>query len=227
MKIVQAQTHDSRAVELQTVVRAERDGLPFLRVRDDAGRQRLIVLERDDERAWLGRGSGCEVRLDWDETVSRVHAELARAGTGWAIVDDGLSQNGTFVGGERVIGRRLLHDGDVVRAGGSTLTYHAPATSAARTARADDAVAMSDLTPAQRRVLAALCRPLVTGQGSAPASNRAIADELVITVATVKMHVRALFERFGVEAGLAQNQKRARLAELAVRAGLVSDRDAR
>ena len=43
-----------------------------------------------------------EVALDWDSEVSRVHAALERAGEEWTLVDDGLSHNGTYVGGERV-----------------------------------------------------------------------------------------------------------------------------
>jgi DNA-binding NarL/FixJ family response regulator len=71
------------------------------------------------------------------------------------------------------------------------------------------------VTPAQRRVLAALCRPL-TGPGyAAPAANQQIADELVISVDTVKRTLSALFERFGLEQ-LPQNQKRAALAARAL-----------
>ena len=67
------------------------------------------------------------------------------------------------------------------------------------------------LTPAQRRVLAALCRPLDGPGYAAPASNQQIADELFVTVDTVKRTLTALFELFGLEA-LPQNQKRAALA---------------
>ena len=60
-------------------------------------------------------------------------------------------------------------------------------------------------------MLAALCRPL-DGRGyAAPASNQQIADELVLSVETVKGTLTALFERFGLEE-LPQNQKRAALA---------------
>lgn len=73
----------------------------------------------------------------------------------------------------------------------------------------------------QRKVLVALCRPLSAGESPAvPATNRAIAEELVLSVEAVKTHMRALFARFGVEE-LAQNKKRARVVELAAQAGLV------
>ena len=36
--------------------------------------------------------------------MSRVHALLQRVAGAWTILDDGLSRNGTFVNGERVVG---------------------------------------------------------------------------------------------------------------------------
>uniref|UniRef100_UPI0032998714 LuxR C-terminal-related transcriptional regulator n=1 Tax=Salmonella enterica TaxID=28901 RepID=UPI0032998714 len=56
------------------------------------------------------------------------------------------------------------------------------------------------------------------------ATNREIAAELHLTVDAVKAHMRNLFERFGV-AELPQNRKRVRLAELALRSGVVTPRD--
>ena len=54
-----------------------------------------------------------------------------------------------------------------------------------------------------------------------PASNRQIADELIIGVETVKTHMRALFDAFDLGA-LPQHQKRAALAQRALETGLVS-----
>ena len=68
------------------------------------------------------------------------------------------------------------------------------------------------LTAAQRRVLVALCRPLAGPGYAAPASNQQIADELVISVATVKGTLTALFELLRASTTLPQNQKRAALA---------------
>jgi DNA-binding NarL/FixJ family response regulator len=81
------------------------------------------------------------------------------------------------------------------------------------------------LTDTQRRVLIALCRPYQdAGSFATPASNREIAGELFLTVDAVKMHLRSLFARLELT-GLPQNQKRARLAECALRLGLVTQRD--
>jgi DNA-binding NarL/FixJ family response regulator len=57
-----------------------------------------------------------------------------------------------------------------------------------------------------------------------PATNQAIAKEVFLSVHAVKSHLRALFQKFGIES-LQQNQKRARLAALALQSGLVSERD--
>jgi DNA-binding NarL/FixJ family response regulator len=57
-----------------------------------------------------------------------------------------------------------------------------------------------------------------------PAPNRAIAAELHLSVDAVKSQLRTLFERFGLEA-LPQNEKRARLAALALMQGIVTMRD--
>ena len=62
------------------------------------------------------------------------------------------------------------------------------------------------------------------GPYAAPASNREIADELVIGTDAVKGTLRALFALFGVDE-LPQNRKRAALAEAALRSGTVARRD--
>jgi DNA-binding NarL/FixJ family response regulator len=80
------------------------------------------------------------------------------------------------------------------------------------------------LTPVQRQVLVALCRPLKLSAYAAPASNREIAAEVFLSVDAVKAHLRVLFERFGLEE-LPQNQKRARLAAAALVNGVVAERD--
>ena len=80
------------------------------------------------------------------------------------------------------------------------------------------------LTPAQRRVLVALCRPYRDGGFATPASNPDIARELSVSVEAVKTTLKALFELFGIP-DLPQNRKRASLAQQALQSGAVSRRD--
>src|SRR5262245_33202307 len=165
--------------ELRARARAERDGAPFLLYRGAGGEQ--VVVELTAERATIGRRAGNDVALPWDGQVSRVHAELVRMGTDWVLCDEGVSHNGTFVNGERVRGRRRLRGGDAISVGDTLIAFCAPDGRSTATAALDRTPI--ELTAAQQRVLAALCRPL-TGPGyAAPASNQQIADELVISVA--------------------------------------------
>jgi hypothetical protein len=182
---------------------------PFLLFQDADGRD--AVLELDAERIAIGRRASCDLPLPWDAVVSRVHAELLVLGDDWVVCDDGLSHNGTFVNGERVRGRRRLQDGDVLQVGATRLVFCLPGRGSTMTVAAGH-FAAPRVTAAQLRLLIALCRPLLTSQsGAAPASNRAIADELVLSVDTVKGTLSALYELFGVQ-GLPQNAKRAALA---------------
>lgn len=219
---VSAQT----AGELKERMDAERRGEPFIVFRDVAGIQVIVALTPQAERLTLGRDSASDVSLDFDPEVSDLHAELERIGEHWVLVDDGLSRNGTFVNGERVGGRRRLKDGDALRFGSTVVVFRSPATAGrAETAAAKDMPDVQSVTETQRRVLIALCRPYAEGSDFAtPATNRTIADEVYLSVDAVKAHLRTLFDRFEV-GELPQNQKRVRLAELALRSGVVSPRD--
>jgi hypothetical protein len=215
--------------ELQEELAVIRRGMPFLAFRDEFGHRLLFTLSRDGPSLTIGRNEGCDVGLEWDPHVSGLHAELNRLGEQWVLSDDGLSRNGTWVNGEQVNGRRRLRDGDRVRCGRTTLTFRDPNASRRSTAVAPDAQLLKPphLSPAQRRVLDALCRPLANGHAfAAPASNQEIADELVLSVEAVKTHMRALFDRFEL-GSLPHNRKRLRLAELAFERGAVSVTDLR
>ena len=185
---------------------------PFLLYRDGAGGQVVLQLDGELERLTIGRREGSDVALPWDAQVSRLHAELVRMGDDWVLCDDGVSHNGTFVNGERLRGRRRLRGGDAVSVGDTVIAFCEPTGDGSsvptRTVGGFEPVS---LTPAQRRVLAALCRPLDGPGYAAPASNQQIADELVITVDAVKRTLTALFDRFDLQ-DLPQNQKRAALA---------------
>jgi pSer/pThr/pTyr-binding forkhead associated (FHA) protein len=212
--------------ELKARTEAERSGAPFLLYRDGEDKQRLFSFERDVVQASVGRRETADLVLDWDEQVSRLHAQFERVEQDWTVVDDGLSRNGTFVNGERLSGRRRLSDGDSLRFGGTTMIFRSPQLDEqAGTAVASQIPTAVDLSTTQRRVLVALCRPYKDGTAFAsPATNQQVADELFLSVDAVKTHLRVLFAKFGIEQ-LPQNQKRIRLVERAFYAGLITERD--
>jgi pSer/pThr/pTyr-binding forkhead associated (FHA) protein len=213
------------AAELKAQIEAERAGAPFVVYRDDEERQIIFVLV-GRERIALGRSAAASVALSWDDQVSRVHAELRQIGEEWTLIDDGLSLNGSSVNGTVVHGRRRLHDGDTLRLGNTVLLFRDPGEADGRTTtpagREERAVT---LTPTQRRVLIALCRPFKDSTAFvAPATNEQIAAEVFLSVDAVKKHLRALYEKFGV-VSLPQYEKRARLIERAFAGGFVSEHD--
>jgi pSer/pThr/pTyr-binding forkhead associated (FHA) protein len=212
--------------ELKAKIEAQRAGEPFLLYLDADGHQQIFGLSPDAEQITVGRGPGCDLWLDGDSEVSRLHAELQRIGGDWTISDDGLSRNGTHLNGSRITGRRRLVDGDVVRFGRTAATFHQPRPVAlAETDIAAETPDRASLSEAQRRVLVALCRPFKESTSyAAAATNQEIAAELFLSVDAVKTHLRALFAKFGVE-DLPQNQKRLRLVELALRSGTVTLRE--
>jgi DNA-binding CsgD family transcriptional regulator len=216
--------HAASPAELQARLEAERAGSPFLLWREIAG-QRILALGEAD-RITVGRGDQVDIELAADERVSRLHAEIEHIGGVWTVADDGLSRNGSFLNGERVVGRRRLSDGDELRFGDTVVVFRAPApTHGLATAAAPDRMPAAQLTETQRKILVALCRPFrEASRHATPATNQQVAEEVFLSIDAVKGHLRALFEKFGV-GDLPQNQKRARLAELALQTGAISVRD--
>jgi FHA domain-containing protein len=174
----------------------------------------------DSERVTVGTLESNDVVVDADG-VSRVHAVFERFGEAWLIRDLG-SRNGTFVNGGRIISERALHSGDEIILGRLRLLFHAPA-------RGTETAAIAQpppLTPRERDVLLALCRPLLTGDAfTEPASIRAIAAELVVSEAAVKQHLSRLYDKFDV--GAHGERRRVRLANAAVARGAVKLGDLR
>ncbi|MEU6830146.1 FHA domain-containing protein [Nocardia beijingensis] len=187
---------------------------------------REISLDGGASRMTIGRSVAADIIVNSDPTVSRLHAILERVGGCWVIVDDGLSKNGTFVNGERVGGRRKLGSGDTIRVGRSVFVFRADESVDGEMTLAHSPLpTRSSLTPAQYVVLEALCRPYDARDAySYPASNRQIADDLCLSLSTVKTHMRALFRIFQVEA-LPPNQKRLFLVERAIEFGIVADQE--
>ena len=205
--------------ELAQRLAAERRGTPLLVYLDGEGRQRIFELGDGARTACIGRDPEAEVPLTWDTEVSRAHAIVERFAGCWTLVDDGLSRNGTFLGGQRLRGRRRLRDGDAITIGRTTLVF-VGAAGEGGTTQTTRYGGPPPLSPAQRRVLAALCAPVRDHRFAAPASNREIAETLVLSVDTIKSHLQALFEHFDVQ-DLRPTRKRNELVRRAFERGAV------
>jgi pSer/pThr/pTyr-binding forkhead associated (FHA) protein len=212
--------------ELKMLIAAERACQAVLVFRDQLGTLCLFDVPAVDETKTVGRRPETDLSITWDGEVSGVHAVLQYISGELAIVDDGLSTNGTFVNGRRINGRHRLHDGDRVRVGRTVLVYRGAAGAPANaTITTPNRVGVLKLSDTQRRVLISLCRPFRDGTAFAtPATNQQIAAEVFLSVEAVKMHLRGLFAKFEL-GDLPQNQKRARLAECALQLGVLNTRD--
>ncbi len=221
-----AEPRQTSAAELKAQIEAERGGRPFLVLRDGSDEQRVLVIEEGATELWIGRGEAAGLRIDWDEEVSALHAQIEVVAGECTLLDDGLSRNGSFVGEQRVHGRRRLRDGDTLRFGRTAVLFRRPGESAPEaTLVATEVPAAATISPGQRRVLLALCRPFKDGSAFAtPPTNQAIAEELHLSVDAVKTHMRALFEKLELE-DLPQNRKRVALVERALQSGVVAPRD--
>ena len=75
-----------------------------------------------EEVTTIGRTAANVIALS-DGSISSTHACVVRTAEGFVIEDLG-SRNGTFVNSEKITGKRLLADGDVVRLGKVLLTFN-------------------------------------------------------------------------------------------------------
>ena len=215
-----------RPIHLQEVIRAERTGVPFLHWLDNDGEQHILMLPAGRGRVTIGRREQYEVPLTWDGEVSREHALLEQVGDEWTLVDDGLSMNGSYVNGERIQGRRRLADRDSLCFGNTHVQYRepAPAEGSVSTKRGPGSPGGVPLTEMQRKLLVALCRPIVMAGSATPATNPQIAAEVHLSVEAVKAQMGKLFDRFGL-GDLPQNEKRMQLAAVARPPGLLAPHD--
>ena len=223
------ETHETRLVRprhLKALIEAEATGVPFLHWLDADGEQHILMLTSERPRVTIGRRAHCDVPLTWDQEVSREHALLEPVGEDWTLIDDGLSRNGSFVNGNQIRGRHRLSDRDRLCFGVTHVTYReASATEASEsTARPPSAPDQIPLTETQRKLLIALCRPIMESTSTTPATNPQIAAEVHLSVDAVKAQMRDLFARFGL-GDLPQNEKRNRLVMTVVASGLLAPHD--
>jgi pSer/pThr/pTyr-binding forkhead associated (FHA) protein len=107
----------------------------------------------------IGRGEDCDVRID-NLSVSRKHCQILPK-TGFHVICDLGSSNGTFVNGKKVTETRL-NPGDVITTGEFTLSY------TATFSKVDQPV-----IPLQSQGLGGMTIQITPGQGSAHAAPAA------------------------------------------------------
>ena len=209
--------------DLEARREAEKSGEPFLLLRDDSGTQRIVELDERAGSVTVGRRVEADVALAWDPEVSRLHAELEYKAGEWTLCDDGFSQNGTYVNGLRIHGRRRLTDGDLVRIGQTTIAYCDPGNSGLGVTLAPGELGIAPkFSEQQQRILRGLCRPLMgDGEGVTPASDAAVAAETGIPEDVVTTELDHLGRAFGLQ-DMPPGDRRAEIALLALRSGLVN-----
>jgi len=201
---------------------AERSGAPFLLLRDDQRVQQIVRLDPGSGSVTVGRRQEADIALAWDPEVSRLHAELEFKAGEWTLCDDGYSQNGTYVNGLRMHGRRRLTDGDLVRIGQTSIAFCDPGLGGLGVTLAPGELGVAPkFSEQQQRILHALCRPLMgDGDGINPAGDAAIAAETGIAEEVVTTELEHLGRSFGLQ-DMPPPDRRAEIALLALRSGLV------
>jgi FHA domain len=212
--------------ELEARNAAERIGDPFLVYRDDEGRQHIFSLAERASGVTVGRREEADISVPWDPELSRLHAELILMAGEWTVSDDGLSQNGTWVNGMRLSGRRRLADGDLLRVGRTIFAFCDPGPAGAGpTLVPGELSATPRFSEQQQRVLRALCRPLFTdGEGINPSTDEQIAEATGIPIEAVAVELDHLGRALGLDE-MPHADQRAEIALLAMRSGLVSADD--
>jgi hypothetical protein len=208
--------------DLEARREAEKRGEPFLLLRDDQGAQRIIALDEGAGSVTVGRRLEADIALPWDPEVSRLHAELEYKAGEWTLSDDGYSQNGTYVNGLRIYGRRRLTDGDLLRIGQTSIAFCDPGLSGLGVTLAPGELGIAPkFSEQQQRILRALCRPLMgDGDGVKPASDADVAAATGVPEDVVTTELDHLGRAFGLQ-DMPAPDRRAEIALLALRSGLV------
>jgi serine phosphatase RsbU (regulator of sigma subunit) len=94
--------------------------MPEILIQSADGAKGRVPLAK--ERLTIGRSRESDIFLP-DQWLSRHHAEIRAASSGYAVVDLG-SKNGTLVNGVRIYDACALNAGDVITLGEHTLTFN-------------------------------------------------------------------------------------------------------
>lgn len=174
----------------------------------------VYVLPADVPIVRIGRHPSCEVILD-DPNVSRRHVLLTRVDDTWFAED--VSSSGTDLEREQrrpLRRRQALSHGDTLHLAFFALRFKDEAQETLDVTVPVGGGSRIDLTPMEQKVLQCMCRPVVGGVAP-PASNREIAEEMVLTVDGVRSHIRSLYSKFGIVAGTS-GQRRITLVQRAL-----------
>ena len=179
-----------------------------------------VVFELSKDRMTIGRKDENDITIDWDQAVSRRHAEVELVSGCWFVTDLD-SANGTWVNGRRIEAKKALRVGDELRIGDTNLWLAGDTSdSSSTTSPAHKAPA---LTVKQREVLRELCRPQAKDNRAPCSTTKEIAGRMFVGEAAVKAHLSSLYVKFDVpEEG---QQRRALLAQRAWETGTVRRSD--
>jgi pSer/pThr/pTyr-binding forkhead associated (FHA) protein/DNA-binding CsgD family transcriptional regulator len=216
-------------IRRRTLVRLAdpRDGIALLLEPSDDRAETLIPGRLDADLIRVGRATDNDIVLD-DAMVSRYHAEIRKAADGrWELRDAG-SANGIFVDQERVTslpvtepvrvemgdhllrltpdGRGAVHVEVIAR--GRTMQVPKATAEPEREDTDGKSIDYGNITPRERELLG-----LIAGG----ATDRQIADELFISIRTVRSHLDRISEKTGI-------RRRADLTRLALQLGLAPRR---
>jgi len=138
----------------------------------------------------IGRADSNDVALTDDMRVSRHHARLDLREGQWTLTDT-HSANGTLVNGERVTTHALRH-GDCIRLGDSTFVFVPVADPLATVTEVSEEAA----TPSPGPALSEREREILSLVG-AGRTDKEIAQDLFISVATVRSHLDRIRDKTG------------------------------
>ena len=174
--------------------------MPYLQQDDSPATRHALA----GDRFTIGRDADNDIVLSGDMRASRRHAELQNRSGGW-LLRDLHSRNGTFLNGERV-SKGPLRGGDRIKVGDSTFSFVAekdPRATIADT-HSDNSETEPALSARENEVLTLLAQGL---------TDREIAEELVISLATVRSHLDRIRDKTGC-------RRRPDLTRLAIDLGL-------